>query len=268
MDKLKELVREIMLQEEQTGIMDSLMAEAEDLPDKITAGIFSLGTDYQIRQYVCWHMHGLVRLGNSLYKHGQQHREFALKRALVVVLGTYEELLRMFPEHAPGMVELPLVWHDRMRIRLKKFEPEFTAKLQAKKIDERLIGISLIPMRDFLSHRTQPVGFEEYQYLSRFISGLERLDFDSGRFAVPGYTLVEKLIQLNFNHVHFLDYCAAGMAEYLVKYRPEKERQQVLTVAMKALKQVVTVEGSVYQKHNPPIRTSMESCCCNRFPFM
>jgi len=266
---LENLVNDVTAGLSTPEILKLILAEEERLPKAITENIFLLNSDYLVRQYICWHLDGLVKLADKIYwkTHGATGQE--PKKTLVVVLNLLDTLGRSFPEYLDNNIPLPRVVLDRER---KVYTDELTTLKQVlvkNKINPKLVEITLIPLENFVSKRHHRlVTCSGYHYLKQYVRALKGLDFKRTEYKVPDYVLTDKLITVNYNSSRMLDYCTDVIGSYLKKYATPAEKEKVLVTLKKILNQLTIISGVRYDHRFPAIREELTKWADEEMTFL
>src|SRR5690554_3840792 len=114
LDTLEKLAQGMIHGVAMADLSQKLLSEEERLPKAITENIFHLPSGYLVRQYICWHVDGLVKLADRLHGKAKVLRHFAIRRTLAVVLGVAKSLYHAFPEHLDTS-PMPKVWLESIK---------------------------------------------------------------------------------------------------------------------------------------------------------
>jgi hypothetical protein len=249
LNTLKNLVSTLARNEGRPETIQSLTAEAKALPDTITANIFALSSDYQVRQYICWHLDMLVKEADLLYKCCARHPSRVLKKALVVILNLLKKLNQMFPEHADNTIPLPIALYQKEAARFKPLLAESITRFLENGIGEELSRIALFPLSNFLQKSAMPHRYCDYLYLLRFAAMLRSLDFRDRGKTPAGDLLCARLLRVNYNSIALMDYITAKVKMELEAAATKPEMELVLKRLRKWLKQVTVMSGIAYDPH-------------------
>jgi hypothetical protein len=240
LDTLKNYVLSLIQNEEQPQTLNLLLAEAERLPDAIMANIFSLPSDYQIRQYICWHQDMLVRQANLICKYLDRSSRTVVKKALLVILNLLKVLGKMFPEHFDNTISLPKVVYHKLSLRFQPVLQELSDGFRASGIHSQLADIALYPLTRFLQNAL-PARYCDSYYLLKYIAVLQQLDFIDMDHTAVEEQLCSRLLTVNYNGLVFMDYLTT------------KVKKEMETVALKKDKEIVLKRLKIWLKPIPVI---------------
>ena len=200
LETLEQLINEILRQKgntdpDQTPDL-SLQAEAEKVERMLSQHLLTLTNETQIITFLQVYLGRLIKLCNKLYSNETDENPDA-----DVILELIEALRSPVSQYVPETIILPDLFRDK---ETKKFKYHWTfiqKPLQENGIDQKLIDIMYIPVKQFSSSK-EHMRWCDFKFLKRYLGVLEELT--SGKFTME--MLLDTLAGLGYNYSRFTAY--------------------------------------------------------------
>lgn len=260
LNSLKTLIAALISQEADKNTLKALVLESAQLPDTIRARVFTFYSAEMVAEFIAWHQEGLVKMMDQLYLHKQLMRSYQGRYALLILSDLLKTLVKLFPRQTSNDLSIPRVWLDREVKKLLPLWDHLKMEWKSRGVEQQLITLAGIPLVDFIAPRhPNPVTFSEHEYMKCYVSELLCMNLDSKKYKSTDQLLIERLLMLNYNSEGMQEYCISGIKKQLEKCKENKKQMYVLTIAKKALNQVVAIEGLCYDKKFAPIILTISS---------
>lgn len=188
-----------------------LLEETKRLEHRLSGQLLALTNETQIITFLQYYLPRLVKLCDRLY----ELEEYNMPNTELII-GLIEAIRSSVSQYLPETVVLPNVFREREAKKLG-FQWSTVAKPLAHfGIEEKLIDIIGIPVKQFVSGREKATWYD-YKYLKRYLSVLAELC--EGEFTLN--MVLETLIGLGFNYSRF----SAYFTQQIVNGLPASEQE-------------------------------------------
>lgn len=187
------------------GLDAVLLEETKRLEHRLGGQLLALTNETQIITFLQYYLPRLVRFCDRLY---ELEEDDVPNTELII--GLIEVIRSSVSQYLPETVVLPKVFREREARKLGFQWTTIAKPLAHFGIDEKLIDIIGIPVKQFASGREKATWYD-YKYLKRYLSVLGELC--EGEFTLN--MLLETLIGLGLNHIRFSAYFTQQIVEGL-----------------------------------------------------
>ncbi|TSJ36568.1 hypothetical protein FO440_22330 [Mucilaginibacter corticis] len=123
-----------------------------------------------------------------------------------VLLELLASLRNTLPLRISKKTLLPMAFIERQSVLLEERWLKLHHLFAQKGIDEILIEVSHIPVRNF-NNKGRRLTWSDYTWLRRFFALLETIDWENLPCGSEQEAVVSQLIRMDFNHQRFFAYC-------------------------------------------------------------
>jgi AcrR family transcriptional regulator len=174
----------------------SLQVEAEKVERLLSQQLLTLTNETQIITFLQVYLGRLIKLCNRLYR-----KEMDSNSDAEVILGLIEALRSPVSQYVPETIILPYLFRDKESKRFKYHWAFVLKPLQESGIDQKLIDIMYIPVKQFSTSKDN-MRWCDFKFLKRYLGVLEELT--SNKFTIE--MLLDTLIGLGYNYSRFTAY--------------------------------------------------------------
>ncbi|MES2650530.1 MAG: hypothetical protein V4663_02265 [Bacteroidota bacterium] len=206
LETLEHLINNILRREEKAGETEhlpdlSLQTEAEKVERMLSQHLLTLTNETQIITFLQVYLGRLIKLCNKLYE-----REIDANPNAEIILDLIEALRSPVSQYVPETIILPDLFRDRESKKFKYHWAFVLKPLRENGIDQKLIDIMYIPVKQFSSSK-ENMRWCDFKFLKRYLGVLEELT--SGKFTLE--MLLDTLVGLGYNYSRFTAYYTSGL---------------------------------------------------------
>jgi len=228
------------------GIDAALLEETRRIEHTLSAKLLALTNETQIVTFLQFYLPRLVKLCDKLYEleeNGSPNTE--------LIINVIEAIRSSVSQYVPENVVLPKIFREREGAKLNFKWSTIIKPLQHHGIDEKLIDVMGIPVKQFISGRER-ASWYDYKYLKRYLSVL--CELCEGEFTLV--MLLETLIGIGYNHSRFSAYLTQRVIIGLPDL--ELEARSTLHLHKSRLTQVNIYTQRAFDRRKLPIVQELE----------
>lgn len=224
----------------------AISEESEKIKSKFSTAFVQYSTEQSMRRYFTYHQQSLIMLTANLerYTSHQKSRLSSLDHTVLCqhLLSSLQQLLffttHQYTRFTDFNIWLPAGYRRIASLRVKRDMKELSVKMLALNIDPKLVEVTLLSFKQFLSGSTSNevtygrVYFltELYKEIHALLSGGEVLDMSN--------SLELRLLHLNYNSWFYFEYYTQKIHQYIQEDESILGRLERLAFFRKTIHQV------------------------------